>query len=150
MAATQAALASALPADDARRVADAIAQAERATTAELKVILTRYCWGPLLYKGEALFRKHKLHETRDRNAVMILVVLANRELLLFGDQGIDEKVDGGFWLETRDAMLGPLRDGRLADGLVAGIERVGGQLAEHFPAGANNPDELGNEVVYDR
>lgn len=149
MVATQAALASALPADDARRVADAVAQAERTTTAELKVVVTRYCWGSLLYKGEALFHRHKLHETRDRNAVMILVVLANRELLLFGDKGIDEKVGEGFWAQTRDAMLGHLRDGRLADGLIAGIERVGGQLAEYFPAGADNPDELGNEVAYD-
>lgn len=127
----------------------AIAQAERATSAELKVVVTRYGWGPLLQKGEALFRKHKLHETPGRNAVMILLVLANREVLVFGDKGIDERVGDDFWSGTRDAMLEHLRDGRLGDGLVAGVERVGGQLAEYFPAGADNPDELSNEVVHD-
>lgn len=149
MKADNADLVSALPWDEAGRVAEAIASAERGTSGELKVVLTRFCWGPLLNKGEALFRKHKLHETRERNAVMILVVLANRELLLFGDRGIDEKVDERFWTQTRDAMLAHLRGGRLADGLVEGVGRIGARLAEHFPAGADNPDELGNEVVYD-
>jgi len=142
-------LVSALPMEQAVRVAEAVADAERTTSGELKVVLTRYCWGPLLHKGEALFRKHKLHETRERNAVMILVVLKNRELLLFGDRGIDEHVEDGFWVETRDAMLTHLRDGRLADGLIDGIGRIGERLAKHFPAGADNPDELSNEVVYD-
>lgn len=149
MTADNAQLTRALPDDQARRVADAIASAERATSGELKVVITRHCWGPLLHKGRALFRKYQLDKTRERNAVMILVVLTNRELLLFGDRGIDDRVGDHFWVETRDAMLAHLRDGRLADGLIDGIGRVGAQLAEHFPATADNPDELSNEVVYD-
>lgn len=139
-----------LSAVESRRLADAVAQTEQQTSAELKVMLTRHCWGKLHDKAQRLFHKHGLDKTAERNAVMILLVTANREFLIFGDEGIHQHVGPNFWLDVRDAMAEQFRAGRIIEGLETGIMRIGEKLAAHFPAGAKNPNELSDEVAYDR
>ena len=87
------------------RVAEAIAAAERKTSAEVKVIVLHYCWTDIRNKAQALFAKHKLRETKDRNAVMILLVLANREFLVYGDKGIHERVDDQICLKKLNHLI---------------------------------------------
>ncbi len=130
-------------------VAEAIAAAERKTSAEVKVIVLRYCWTDIRNKAQALFTKHELQVTEDRNAVMILLVLANREFLVYGDKGIHERVEKGFWLTVRDAMQEEFRAGRLPEGLCAGIFQIGEQLAEYFPRVEDDVNELSDEVVHE-
>ncbi len=138
-----------LPNEATDRIAEAVAVAELRTSAEVKVIITRYCWSDIHQKAQTLFHKHGLHQTKDRNAVMILLVLVNREFLVYGDKGIHEKVDDGFWIEVRDAMQDRFRNGELVEGILAGVERVGEQLAAHFPRAENDVNELSDEVVHE-
>jgi putative membrane protein len=44
-------------------------------------------------------------------------------------------------------MLAEIRQGRLADGLIAAIERVGAVLAEHFPHQENDVNELPDRLI---
>ena len=46
-----------------------------------------------------------------------------------------------------DRLIGEVRVGRLADGLIAAVEDAGEVLAEHFPPRAGDRDELANDVV---
>ncbi len=138
-----------LPKEATDRIAEAVAAAERRTSAEVKVIVTRYCWSDIRRKAETLFHKHGLQRTKDRNAVMILMVLVNREFLVYGDKGIHEKVEEGFWLEVRDAMQERFRAGELVEGILAGVERVGEQLAAYFPRAEDDVNELSDEVVHE-
>ncbi len=43
-------------------------------------------------------------------------------------------------------VLDHFRQGHYADGLVAGIEKAGEQLARYFPRQADDIDELANEI----
>jgi putative membrane protein len=45
------------------------------------------------------------------------------------------------------ALLAEIRKGRLADGLVAAVERVGAVLAEHFPPRKRDANELSDDLV---
>jgi uncharacterized membrane protein len=135
--------------DDARRVRDAIADAESKTSAELKLIIARHCWGDIRDKAHTLFIKHGLDQTQQRNAVMILLVTTNREFLVYGDQGIHEKVGDAFWQATRDVMAHRFKAGAIGDGLVAGIEQIAARLGEHFPITTDDVNEISNEVAYD-
>jgi putative membrane protein len=45
------------------------------------------------------------------------------------------------------ALIAGIKQGRPGDGFVAAIERCGAVLAEHFPPGALNRDELPNRLV---
>ena len=46
----------------------------------------------------------------------------------------------------RAALVAHLREGRLRDGLVAGVREVGETLARHFPRAPDDRNELSDEV----
>jgi uncharacterized membrane protein len=131
------------------KIAASVAAAEQRTSAEIKIVILRYCWRDLREKARLLFHKHNLHRTRDRNAVMILLVLVNREFLVYGDSGIHEKVPDNFWLTVRDAMQEEFQAGKLVEGLCVGIARVGAELATHFPRSDSDVNEISDTVIHE-
>jgi uncharacterized membrane protein len=137
-----------LPKEAIDQIAEAVAAAELRTSAEVKVIVLRYCWADIREKAKSLFYKYELHKTKDRNAVMILQVLVNREFLIYGDKGINEKVEEDFWLNVSNAMREKFQSGNLIAGLCAGVEHVGEQLATYFPRN-DDVNEISDEVVYE-
>ena len=130
-------------------VTAAVAQAEGHTSAEVKVVVLNHCWIDIREKARKLFAQYGLHHTKQRNAVMILVVLANREFLVYGDKGIHEKVDDDFWLHVRDAMLTRFREGKFVEGVCEGVKQVGEKLAVFYPRMADDENELSNEVIHE-
>jgi uncharacterized membrane protein len=130
-------------------IEQAIARAESGTSTEFKLVITRHCWGDLREKAVRVFHKLRLDQTVEHNAVLILLVTANRELAVYGDRGIHAHVGEKFWFDVRDEMLDAMRDGQVAEGLCAGIERIGGQLAEFFPYRESDINEIPDDVAYD-
>jgi putative membrane protein len=91
------------------------------------------------------FVVRRVANTKNRCGVLIFVSLAERYARIIADQGIAQKVGNAEWQAAIDALTGHMRDGRLADGFVAAIERCGGVLAAHAPSdGSANtlPDRL--------
>jgi uncharacterized membrane protein len=133
---------------DRVRVEAAIAEAERATTGEIRVSIAGLFWGPSRWLAERAFRRLGMHQTRDRNGVLLLVLPWRRQLVIRGDEGIDQHVPTGFWQRVvADAAI-QLRAGNLTDGLCGAVAAVGRVLTEQFPAraGEANPDELPNQI----
>jgi len=82
----------------------AVQEAERNSSAEIKVVLTRHCWGDIRAKAHRIFKRRDLDRTQQRNAVLLLFVVANREFLIYGGEGIHAKVGQDFWNDVRDEM----------------------------------------------
>ena len=122
-----------LNSEEEQLVTVAIAEAEARTAAEIKLVITRYCWGDIRDKARRIFYKHGLHKTAQRNAVLILLILTNRELLIFGDKGITEKVGINFWVEARETMLFEFGNDKMGEGIRDGIRIIGDKLATFFP-----------------
>lgn len=93
------------------------------------------------------FLAHGLHLTEGRTGVLIFVSLAERHAEVIADAGIYAKAPAGVWDDAVAALIAAIRAGRAGDGLVAAVEQCGEALAEHFPPGAMNRDELPNKVV---
>jgi putative membrane protein len=93
------------------------------------------------------FAAHGLQHTERRTGVLIFVSAAERHAEIIADAGIDQKVQTAVWDEAVEALTSAIKDDRPADGFVAAIERCATVLAEHFPPGAINRDELPNAVV---
>jgi putative membrane protein len=112
-------------------------------------------WPPLrialVPKGVRRARAHRaaieqffargLTRTRDRTGVLIFVSMAERYARIIGDEGITSKVDNREWQLAIDELTKHMRDGRIAEGFIAAIEKCGAVLAEHAP-----PAGLGNEL----
>ena len=80
-----------------------------------------------------MFKKYKLHKTDQHNCVLILLITSTREFLVYGDQGIHEKVGRHFWEEARNGMLNMFKENRIGDGLCNATHLIGERLAQYFP-----------------
>ena len=127
----------------------AIGKAESGTSAEFKLVIVRYCWGDLRDKLLRTFHKFGLDRTAAHNAVLIMVVTANRQLAVFGDRGINKHVGEDFWFDARDEMLEAFREDRLGDGLCHGIERIGEKLAAFYPHEQSDVNEIPDDVAFE-
>src|SRR6476619_3373807 len=88
-----------------------------------------------------------LHQTENRTGVLIFASVAERYAEIVADGGIHAKVTPQVWDHAVAALVAGMREGRTADGFIAAIEQCGAVLAEHFPPGVLNPDELPNRLV---
>jgi putative membrane protein len=88
-----------------------------------------------------------LHQTENRTGVLIFASLAERYAEIIADAGIDAKVTPDVWDRAVAALVDGMRRDHPGDGFVAAIELCGVVLAEHFPPGALNRDELPNKLV---
>lgn len=138
-----------LDASEQERVEEAVKQAEQSTSAEIKMLIVRHCWFKLEEKAGMIFLKNGWDKTKDRNCVMIMLVLANREFLIYGDEGIHKHVGQGFWDETRNIMLEHFKKDEFGTGLVNGIESIGQKLKEFFPYTEEDENEVSDEITYE-
>ncbi|MGA3309518.1 MAG: TPM domain-containing protein [Xanthobacteraceae bacterium] len=87
------------------------------------------------------FVVRRVAHTKNRIGVLIFVSLAERYARIIADEGIAEKVPNSEWQAALDALTGNMREGRIAAGFCAAIERCGAVLAAHAP-----PDGSANEL----
>jgi putative membrane protein len=87
----------------------------------------------------------RVAHTKSRSGVLIFVSLAERYARIIADDGIAAKVNNAEWQSAIDALASHMRDGRIADGFVAAIERCGAVLATHAP-GDGSGDGLPNRL----
>jgi putative membrane protein len=79
--------------------------------------------------------------TKDRTGVLIFVSLAERYARIIADEGIAAKVSNREWQTAVDELTAHMRDGRIAQGFLAAVERCGAVLAAHAP-----PTGAGDEL----
>jgi putative membrane protein len=85
-----------------------------------------------------------MDQTAERNGVLVFVAMKKRCFEIVADQGIDEKVSPELWAAVAALISERIdRDG-FAEGLSTGILRIGEILAEHFPGGMDDPNQLPN------
>ena len=139
-----------LTAEERVRLREAIAQAERMTSGEIRVHLEDHCEDDLMDHAAFMFDELGMIRTKDRNGVLLYVSVADRRVAIIGDAGIHVRVGEGFWQDVLDLMRGHFREGHYAQGLIDGVERAGEKLREHFPFQRDDRNELSNEISIDR
>ncbi len=88
-----------------------------------------------------------LHKTEGRTGVLIFASEAEHYAEIIADAGINAKVKPEVWDDAVRVLIWEIARGRAADGFIGAIERCGAVLAQHFPPGALNPNELPNRVI---
>jgi uncharacterized membrane protein len=119
---------------DHEKIVAAIAKAEKGTTGEICVFVSRHNVANALAEATRCFKKLKMDRTALRNDVLIFVAPRSHSFAVVGDVGVHSKCGDQFWNEVVEAMRHRLKRGEFTDALLYGIERVGSLLAEHFPA----------------
>ncbi len=134
---------------DVERVKAAIAAAERETSGEIRVSVTRFFWGAVRPAAERSFARLGMTATKERNGVLFFIVPARKRFVVLGDEGIHAKVGQEFWEALASKMSGHFRKGEFTEGLVEAIGEAGRQLAAHFPYdAATDVNELADDIDF--
>jgi putative membrane protein len=86
-----------------------------------------------------------ISRTRNRCGVLIFVSMAEHYARIVADEGVAQKVHALEWQSAIDALTSHMRQGRIAAGFIAAIERCGTVLAEHAPPDGS-ADELSDRL----
>ena len=130
------------------KIVAAIKEAETKTSGEIRVHIDKWCKTDPIYKAQNKFYHLEMDKTKLRNAVLIYLAFHEKKFAIVGDEGINQKVPSDFWLETKDLMSSHFKNGQIVEGLCEGILLAGHQLAEHFPIGDNDKNELSDGISY--
>ena len=135
--------------EEDRRVVEAIKQAERNTSGEIKVHIENRCKGDVEERSLVVFNKLKLNQTKLRNGVLIYLAVRDHKFAILGDEGINNVVGQGFWNDVKDLMLSHFKENRFAEGLEQGIQRCGEKLKTYFPYQSDDINEIPDDISYE-
>ncbi|NSW94688.1 MAG: TPM domain-containing protein, partial [Bacteroidales bacterium] len=135
--------------DQQARILDAIKEAEKTTSGEIKVHIETWLNGDVLDRAAWIFRKIGMHKTEQRNGILFYLAVRNKKFAVIGDAGINAKVPADFWNSIRDAMQANFAENRFTEGLVEGIKTAASQLREHFPFEKEDINELPDEISFE-
>jgi uncharacterized membrane protein YgcG len=100
-------------------------------------------------RGRALdvFSHLRIWDTTHNNGVLIYLLLADRDVEILADRGIDALVSTTEWQTICHMMEDKFRRGNFESGVIKGIEAVSRHLANHFPKRDTGRNELPDAPV---
>lgn len=132
---------------DERAVTDAVTRAEKRTSGEICVCISRKPTGDAMATAVKLFEKFGLHRTARRNAVLILLAPESRATAICGDEEVNRVCGQALWVEVIELLRKKLPDAP-TQAIVGAIEQVGRELAKHFPPADDDINELPDAPHY--
>ena len=132
-------------------IADAIGEAERTTSGEIRVSIRKHRgWSErkLSLHNFALknFYELGMDKTAEKSGVLLFFSLKERAFQIIADEGIHKRVSDGYWDELAQALTTHFKEKRFCDGICELVKEVGAKLSQEFPRGAADMNELPNDV----
>lgn len=125
----------------------AIAEAEALTSGEIRICISHKKSADPMTDAKAQFDRLNMSNTRERNGILFFIAPRSRNFAIIGDEGIHAKCGEAFWTELSALLSATFKQGQLTEGLINVVTRAGQLLAEHFPRGEGDRNELPDEIV---
>lgn len=90
---------------------------------------------PARERAVEVFSQLRVWDTEHNNGVLVYLLLADRDVEIVADRGINVKVGGEEWEIICREMEIAFRQGHFESGVIAGIGAVGSHLQKHFLTG---------------
>ena len=129
-----------------KEIVEAIIQAEKQTSGEIRVHIEKTSNGDVNERAHNVFHLLKMDETELQNGVLIYVAIEDRSFVICGDKGIDKVVPENFWDKTKEVIENKFKNGDFKNGIMEGVLMAGEQLKHFFPFTINDRNELDNEI----
>jgi uncharacterized membrane protein len=137
-----------------KEIENAVSQSESLHRGELRLAIENalepaWVWKKLSAHQRAteVFSNLRVWDTEDNSGILIYILLADREVHIIADRGIAQKVTQQEWDAIAKTMQTAFSKGEFRRGSLIGIEQLTQLLANHFPPGAKNVNELPNKPV---
>jgi uncharacterized membrane protein len=99
------------------------------------------------HRATEVFSNLRVWDTEENSGVLIYVQLADREVHILADRGINKCVTQAEWDRIAQMMQNEFSQGNFRQGSLIGVEEITRLLTTHFPANSENTDELPNRPV---
>jgi hypothetical protein len=135
-------------------IEQAIARSEALHRGEIRFAAEAALEAAGLFAGQSararaieVFSQLRVWDTEENNGVLIYLLLADHDLEIVADRGINAKVAPGDWEQICRRMEASLARGEFERGILAGIEEVSHLLARYYPAQPGGRNELPDKPV---
>jgi uncharacterized membrane protein len=134
------------------QIVSAIGQAERLTSGEIRVYVESRCrYVNSMHRAAEIFAALNMEKTAARNGVLVYVAIKDRQVAIFGDEGINAKVGSSFWHEQVRKILSHFTNADYAGGIARVVTEIGAALQKHFPYDeGTDKNELPDDIVFGR
>lgn len=95
----------------------------------------------------ACFRTAAERRTKGRTGILLYLSLDEHRAEIIADEAIHARVAADAWGQAMADLILPVREGRVADGMVAAIGDIGALLAVHLPRTGADENELPDRVI---
>ncbi len=136
--------------EEVRLIVKSVKHAEQRTSGEVRVFVESRCrWVDAIDRAAELFFSLQMEKTENRNAVLIYVAVKDRQLAIFGDEGIHQKVGSSYWNNRVREMLGSFNKQNYAEGIANCAVQIGEALEKNFPYDiGTDKNELPDDIVF--
>ena len=94
-----------------------------------------------------VFKSAAERRTTGRTGILIYISMGEHRAEIIGDEAITSVTTSETWGEAMADLLAHVREGRIADGMVAAIQDIGAVLSEHFPRSAEDKNEIPDKLI---
>ncbi|PAL24586.1 TPM domain-containing protein [Sphingopyxis sp. GW247-27LB] len=94
-----------------------------------------------------LFKVGTEAKTLGRTGILLYVSLREHRADIVADEAIAAKVAPSVWGDAMEALVERVRAGQPGAGMAEAVRQMGVVLAEHFPKGDDNPNELPDRLI---
>lgn len=130
-------------------IVKAIRAAEKRTSGEIRVFIESRCsYVDAVDRAAEIFFGLKMEHTEDRNGVLLYIALKDKQMAIFGDEGIHKKVGTAFWNKEVKKILSEFKQQHYATGIITIIKEIGEALLTHFPYENEDRNELPDDIVF--
>lgn len=95
----------------------------------------------------SLFKVGTESKTVGRTGVLLYLSMKEHRAEIVADAAIASKVAPEIWGDAMVALLDQVKAGNPGAGVAAAVTQMGVVLAEHFPRGTDNPNELPDRLI---
>ena len=135
--------------EDEERMVQAIRFAEKQTSGEVRLFVESHCsYIQPIDRAKELFAELKMTATKDRNGVLLYFAMKDRQMAIWGDEGIHQKMGQGFWEKEVAKILADFKREHFVDGICNMIQAVGEALKKNFPYASDDKNELDDTIVF--
>jgi uncharacterized membrane protein len=98
-------------------------------------------------RGVEVFSELRIWDTEYNNGVLIFLLLADRNVEIIADRGLNSKIAKDEWQQICKLMEQSFKKNEFEAGVLIGMDEITKKLIQHYPAENNNIDELSNKPV---
>ena len=136
--------------EEKQNIVDAVRNAEQRTSGEVRVFVESRCrYVNAIDRAVEIFENLQMQKTELRNATLVYVAIKDRQLAVFGDEGIHQKVGDEYWANQVMKMIHAFNRDNIPEGIRQCVLNIGEALALHFPYDrSTDKNELPDDIVF--